>query len=92
MFKLCGEKKIMMKADGLDDAIIGISQSCATPDRIAYDYDKCVEILMNRDGMGWEEAVEYLEFNVLGAYVGETTPAFVRVLTMEEFNDYVDEQ
>jgi hypothetical protein len=83
---------MLLKADGFDAAIIGISRVCATPDRIAYDYDKCIEILMNRDGMEWEEAVEFLEFKVLDVYMGETTPTFVRVLTMEEFNDYVDDE
>tara|TARA_R100001086_G_C11757397_1_gene237114 strand:- start:607 stop:723 length:117 start_codon:yes stop_codon:yes gene_type:complete len=27
-----------------------------------------------------EEAVEYFEFNIIGAWVGETTPLFIRVL------------
>lgn len=74
----------MLKADGFDDAIMGVCRICADHDRLVYDYDDCVKILMDRDGMTWEEAVEYLEFNVLGAYVGEETPAFIRMLTMEE--------
>ena len=74
----------MLKADGFDDAIMGVCRICAKHDRLVYDYDDCVKILMDRDGMTWEEAVEYLEFNVLGAYVGEQTPAFIRMLTMEE--------
>ena len=28
----------------------------------------------------WDEAVEYFEFNVSGAYVGEATPTFLTVL------------
>ena len=28
----------------------------------------------------WDEAVEYFDFNVSGAYVGESTPTFVTVL------------
>jgi len=74
----------MLKADGFDDAIMGVCSICDKHDRLVYDYDDCVKILMDRDGMTWEEAVEYLEFNVLGAYVGEETPAFIRMLTMEE--------
>ena len=31
---------------------------------------------MERDGMSDEEAVEYFEFNVTGAWVGENTPIF----------------
>jgi hypothetical protein len=39
---------------------------------------------MDRDGMTEEEAFEYLEFNTLGAWVGEETPMFVHPVTMEE--------
>ena len=42
-----------------------------------YDRQKCIEILMERDGMSDEEAVEYFEYNVTGAWVGEYTPIFL---------------
>lgn len=41
-----------------------------------YDYDKCLSVLMKRDKMSYEDAVEFLEVNTLGSYVGEKTPAF----------------
>ena len=70
----------LLQADGFDDAIIGYAevwtgQGCGIV--MAYDRDKCIDVLMERDGMGREEAVEYFEFNVAGAYVGEMTPCFV---------------
>ena len=65
-------------ADGFEDALIGVgvifNRSLAT-----YDMRKCLDILVNRDGMTEEEAVEYFEFNVTGSYVGENTPIFVEV-------------
>jgi hypothetical protein len=42
-----------------------------------YDVDKCLDIFMTRDGMTYEEAVEFFDFNVSGAYMGENTPIFV---------------
>ena len=66
----------MMKADGLDGAIIGVGQQFDKPDRLIYDYDKCVDILMTDQGFTEEEAIEWIEFNVKGAYVGEGTPIF----------------
>lgn len=68
----------MMKADGFDGAIIGSANRFGLPTMIAYDWDKCVKILQERDGMTLDEAIEYMEFNVLGAYVGEDTPVFIR--------------
>tara|TARA_A100001388_G_scaffold62945_1_gene43953 strand:- start:6342 stop:6566 length:225 start_codon:yes stop_codon:yes gene_type:complete len=66
----------MMKADGLDDAIIGVGLQFDKPDRLIYDYDKCIDILMKLNNWTDEEAIEWMEFNVRGAYVGEGTPIF----------------
>ena len=63
-------------ADGFDDAIIGIARRFNFPPLVAYDYGKCIEILM-KDGMTEEDAVEYFEFNTLGAWMGEGTPIFI---------------
>lgn len=41
-----------------------------------YDYELCVHILME-DNMTYEEALEYMEYNVVGGYVGEKTPMFI---------------
>jgi hypothetical protein len=66
-----------LKADGFDDAIIGIAHRCGQPDLISYDTTKILEILMDRDGMSMEEAVEFFDYNILGAYMGEHTPVFI---------------
>ena len=63
-------------AAGFDAAIIGIARRFSLPPLVAYDYDKCIDILM-KDGMTEEDAVEYFEFNVLGAWMGEGTPIFI---------------
>jgi len=65
-------------ADGFDEAIIGIGRQFNT-EVVIYDEDKCLEILVLRDQMTPEEAEEFFEFNVVGAYVGEHTPIYVRV-------------
>jgi hypothetical protein len=41
-----------------------------------YNYDACIQILMDRDGMSEEDAVEFMDFNVLQAWIGPYTPAF----------------
>jgi hypothetical protein len=65
-------------ADGFDDAIIGMARQFNQV-LVVYDEDKCLSILMKRDGMTEEEAIDFFEFNVVGAYVGEGTPVYVRV-------------
>jgi hypothetical protein len=57
----------MLIADGLDEAIIGTS----TKDLAVYDVYKIIAILVARDGMTEEEALEFFEFNIGGSYMGE---------------------
>jgi hypothetical protein len=65
-------------ADGFDDAIIGIEWSS---ERVVYCVSKCLDILIERDGMTYSEAIEYFDFNVSSAYVGEKTPIFINILS-----------
>jgi hypothetical protein len=68
---------MILLADGFEDAFIGIGERCSQPDIAVYDYHKCLEILVERDGMTSEDAVEFMSFNVTGAWVGDRTPIFV---------------
>jgi hypothetical protein len=62
-------------AHGFDDAVIGVVEEMNRPLRIAYSTKKCIEILAK--DMDVEDAREYFDFNVKGAYVGEKTPLFI---------------
>ena len=61
-------------ADGLDQALIGKDYK---RDRAVYSIEKIVEILQVRDNMTHDEAIEFFDFNIGGAYVGEMTPLYV---------------
>ena len=63
-------------ADGFDYAVIGIVEGACRAPVVCYNYRKCIEILM-RGGMSEDEAVEFMSFNVVGAYMGEMTPLFL---------------
>lgn len=65
-----------MLADGFEGALIGIGLQF-NRHLAVYDYETCVQILMSRDGLSRQDADEYMDFNVLGAYVGENTPVFI---------------
>ena len=69
----------MKKADGLDEALIGTAYRIDLGEILVYDYDKCVEIFMDINDWTEEEAIEWVDFNVVGAYVGEDTPIFVKL-------------
>jgi len=67
-----------LSADGFEDCLMGVSYDMRTSVyRLVYSRAKCIEVLITRDKMSKEEADEYFDFNVEGAYVGEKTPIFV---------------
>jgi len=79
----------MLLANGFDDAIIGIGRRCGQPDLAVYSVQKCIAILESTKGLDYLDAVEYFEFNVVGAWVGEDTPIFVEEMSFDELQDTV---
>ena len=77
---MAGVNPEALLADGLEDAILGYTVGHHSEHVVAYDYDKCVEVLVARDGMTHEEAEEFLSFNTLGAYVGPHGPVYIKVV------------
>lgn len=62
-------------ADGFEDAFVGFVYQFNR--RLAvYDWNKCLSVLMERDGMSEWDAIEYMDFNVTCAWMGEYTPVF----------------
>ena len=63
--------------DGFDEAFIGWSRRINEPLLAVYSYDGLIKVCTERDGMSFDEAVEYVDYNVVGAWVGEKTPIIV---------------
>ena len=66
--------------DGFDEAIVGFDTN---DEKIIYDLEKMVSILIVRDKMTEEESREYIGYNILGAYVGERTPIVINLIEKE---------
>jgi hypothetical protein len=65
--------------DGLDNAMIGITQEFGNGPRVLYSKNKILNILQERDGMTHSEAEEFYDFNILGLYAGEQNPIFLDI-------------
>lgn len=52
-----------------DDAIIGVSHD----DRIIYDYDKIVTLLIKK-GCSEDEAIEWIDYNMIGSIQNDNYP------------------
>ena len=77
--------------DGFDDAIIGIAERINLGPVVAYDKHKIINTLMNDMEVSEEEleegetiedkkyelAMEYFDYNIIGAWMGELTPVFI---------------
>ena len=79
-----------LTADGFEEAIVGICERSGNAPVVAYDRDKCIEILVKQfdysdpDLDCHEAATEYFDFNVAGAYMGEHTPVFITFYPLNE--------
>jgi len=67
----------LMFADGHDDAILGIVERDGIP-LVVYDTAKIIKLLRTRDRLSYDEAEEFFEYNIAGAFMGEQTPLFLR--------------
>jgi hypothetical protein len=63
----------LLFADGYDDCIIGMTFRADVP-VVIYSADKIIDKLANE--MSYEEAQEFFDFNIEGAYMGERTPVY----------------
>jgi hypothetical protein len=61
-----------------DRFIVGLSERFGQSLVLAYDLDAIRDAFVNEDGMDPDDADEYIEFNVLGAWMGDATPTFLR--------------
>ena len=61
----------------LDDAFVGFSMRYGDGPLATYDIEKIIKILMERDGMDRDGAVEFYDFNIGCLYAGKRTPVLV---------------
>ena len=82
------QNKEVWVADGLEDALLGYGEQGQQTVAV-YDYAKCVEILMRRDGMDQDEADESMNYKVTGTSLAQHTPVFLERFTPEETESFL---
>jgi hypothetical protein len=65
-----------LTCDGHENALIGIAHRFGLEPLACYSIDQILTNL-ERDGMTREEAQEFFDFNIIGAWVGDGTPIFL---------------
>ncbi len=64
----------LLFVEGHDNAILGLARQFNRTS-VLYSKNKVIKNLMK--DMTEDEALEFFEFNIVGAYVGEATPTFL---------------
>lgn len=73
-----GEAALFLEPrETFDRAIIGVADRAGGLCVVTYDRDGCIRAMMEDNDWDYETALEYFEFNTLGAWMGEHTPIFV---------------
>jgi hypothetical protein len=77
--KAIGEEypEVLVLPSEYDSALLGMVSRANGLEVACYDYHKVIHVLEKRHGMTNEDAIEYFEFNILGAYMGAYTPCFL---------------
>ena len=57
------------------EAFLGVTDD--DPPRAVYSEEKILDVLVKRDKMAYEDALDFFEFNIRGAYMGERTPIYI---------------
>jgi len=64
--------------EGLDSALVGIATRCGQDHPIAVYERNAVIRVLSRD-MSFDDAVEWIDVNINGAWIGETTPLMLEL-------------
>jgi hypothetical protein len=70
-----GQAFLFMSEPDYDEAIIGVMERAGGESVIAYDTQIILSVLER--SMSAEEAQEFFEYNILGAYMGDRTPVYI---------------
>lgn len=81
--RLMDDNPEALLVDGMEAAILGVARRCGQPTLVVYSERKIIDLLKGQ-GMDEDEAWEFYDFNILGAWVGDNTPLFL--------SDFRDEQ
>lgn len=83
-----------IRVDGFDNCLIGLGFQFTSTQGVKtialYDRRKCIEHIQEQDGISFDDAEEFFEYNIQGTYIGEGMPVFIRILNKEELHAHTD--
>ena len=80
------EALVLEPRSTFDRALIGITEGGMGQDVAVYDVALCVKALQDTSDMDEDEAMEFFQFNTLGAFMGDATPVFVNTMRRNDLS------
>ena len=81
----------MIRADGFDNAILGVTELPDGTEVLVYDKRRCIQILMFTVGLDYDAAVGFFEFNIRSADLGNEAPLYVEPYFEDEFSEVTED-
>ena len=81
----------MIKAEGFDNAILGVTALPDGTEVLVYDKRRCIQILMFTLGFDYNAARGFFEFNVKEADLGNAAPLYVEPYFEDEFSEVTED-
>ncbi len=83
--KECSEEALLMEPrSDYDDCIIGVGARFHDGPIAIYSVERILAVLMRNDGVSEEEAQEWFDFNIIGAWLSPGTPIFANETMIRE--------
>lgn len=71
------DDEIVVLADGFEDAFVGVT--ITKPKKVIYDYWKCLDCIIKKEDLEFDEALDFLDEFVLED-LGKNTPIYIEQL------------
>jgi hypothetical protein len=69
------DMEFVLLADGFEDAFVGVTVT--TPKKVIYDYWKCLDCIIRKEGVGFDDALDFLE-EFVDEDLGKNTPIYIK--------------
>ena len=83
----CPSDPVPLKMPGYDHCILGIVERCGQLPFILYDPEKVLKELMLANAWDHEAAAEWLDYNMAGAWFGESSPGFLAPFVESDYDE-----
>jgi hypothetical protein len=70
---------LIVMLDGFEDAYIGTAERLDIGIVAVYNRKKCIELLMEQEGISYADSRELFDYNIGSAWLGEKGPIFLTI-------------